>query len=42
MNMRDVTSHHYFDLDAEVIYNVCTSHIGNLTEVIRQMLADIR
>ncbi|MEW5986278.1 MAG: DUF86 domain-containing protein [Chloroflexota bacterium] len=39
--MRDVISHHYFDLDAEVVYAVCTDHIGNLAQAIRQMIADL-
>jgi uncharacterized protein with HEPN domain len=25
--MRDIISHHYFDVDAEIIYEVCESHI---------------
>jgi uncharacterized protein with HEPN domain len=41
MGMRDVISHHYFDLDAEVVYNVCAEHIEHLAEVIRQMQANL-
>jgi len=41
MGMRDVISHHYFDLDAEIVYAVCTDHIGKLAEVVQQMRTDI-
>ncbi len=40
MGMRDVISHHYFDLDAEVVYTVCATHIGVLAVEVRRMLAD--
>lgn len=32
--------HHYFDLDAEVVYAVCSDHIGPLADVVQQMLMD--
>lgn len=41
MGMRDVISHHYFDMDAEIVYAVCTDHIEKLAEVVQQMRADI-
>ena len=28
--IRDFISHHYFDLDAEVIYSICQDHIEDL------------
>ena len=28
--IRDFISHHYFDLDAEVIFNICQNHIEDL------------
>jgi uncharacterized protein with HEPN domain len=40
--MRDIISHHYFDVDAEVIYAVCTDHINQLELVIQQMISDLR
>ncbi|MCU0285052.1 MAG: DUF86 domain-containing protein [Acidobacteria bacterium] len=30
MGMRDMITHHYFDLDAEVVFDVCESHIDDL------------
>ena len=41
MGMQDVLSHHYFDLDAEVVYSVCANHIEVLTQTIQVMLADL-
>jgi len=41
MGMRDVLSHHYFDLDADVVYSVCANHIEILTQTIQDMLADL-
>lgn len=29
--MRDVLSHHYLDLDAEIVFQVCGSHGGKVT-----------
>ncbi len=29
MGMRDVISHHYFDVDAEVVYSVCMDYIDD-------------
>ena len=31
--IRDILSHHYFDLDAEVIYDICKSKLPQLLEV---------
>ena len=39
--MRDILSHHYFDMNAEAIYNVCTDDINELHTTIRQIIMDI-
>ena len=39
--MRDIISHHYFDVDAEVIFDVCKNHIDNLSKAINQIIKDI-
>lgn len=41
MGMRDVLTHHYFDLDAEVVYAVCAHHIPVLERTVELMLADL-
>jgi len=40
--MRDVLSHHYFDLNAEVVFEVTTEHIGDLQVVLKQIILDIK
>ncbi len=39
--MRDIVSHHYFDVDAEVIFDVCKNHIDDLAKTINQIIKDI-
>lgn len=39
--MRDILSHHYFDMNAEAIYNVCNDELNDLHIVIQKMLNEI-
>ena len=39
--MRDILSHHYFDLNAEVVFEVTTQHIASLQKVLREIIKDI-
>ena len=39
--MRDILSHHYFDMNAEAIYNVCKDDINELHTTIKQIIIDI-
>ena len=39
--LRDIISHHYFDVNAEAIYKVCQDHIGNFAETIKKIIDDI-
>ncbi len=41
MGMRDVLSHHYFDMDAEVVYAVCSEHIPVLIKILKRILLDL-
>lgn len=41
MGMRDVLSHHYFDVDAEMVYAVCKIHLGELQNSLECMIADL-
>lgn len=41
MGIRDVLSHHYFDLDAEVVYSVCENHIEKLVRTVHRMLTEL-
>ncbi len=39
--MRDIISHHYFNIDAEIIYEVCRNKIPELKETIEQILREV-
>jgi uncharacterized protein with HEPN domain len=39
--LRDIISHHYFDVDAEVIYGICTKQVPILAETLRHMLEEL-
>ena len=39
--IRDIITHHYFDLDAEAIYDVCENNIEPLLKTIDRMIEDI-
>jgi len=40
--IRDVLSHHYFDLDAETVFNVCQNHLNNLLDVTIRIIEDMK
>lgn len=39
--MRDVLSHHYFDLNSEVVFEVITEHIADLNGVLKRIYCDV-
>ena len=39
--MRDIIGHHYFEIDAEVIFDACKNKIGTLRDTVIKILADI-
>lgn len=41
MGMRDIITHHYFDIDAETVFTVCEEHIPELETVIRSIKNDL-
>lgn len=42
MRMRDKIAHHYFEIDAEVVFNTINEDLPPLLTVVRQMIADTR
>jgi len=38
--MRDIITHHYFDIDAETIYAVCSEHVPEMKKVMEKILSD--
>jgi uncharacterized protein with HEPN domain len=41
IGMRDIITHHYFDLDAEVVFDVCENHIEDLAKTINKILEQL-
>ena len=42
MGMRDIIAHHYFDLDAEIVYDVIKHDLPNLKDVLQQIIDDLK
>jgi uncharacterized protein with HEPN domain len=40
--IRDKLSHHYFDIDSEIIFDICDTNIEELLEITTKMLNDIK
>lgn len=40
--IREILSHHYFDLDAEVIFDICKEDVKKLLETTIQIIKDIK
>lgn len=41
MAMRDIITHHYFDIDAEVVFEVCKNKIQPLSTTIDSIIKDL-
>ncbi|MBN2061947.1 MAG: DUF86 domain-containing protein [Deltaproteobacteria bacterium] len=39
--LRDIITHHYFDLNAEAIFNVCNNQLDNLESAIKQIIEEL-
>ena len=39
--MRDIITHHYFDIDSETVFVVCAEHIPEMRKVIKKILEDL-
>lgn len=40
--MRDIITHHYFDIDAETVFTVCAEHVPEMKEVIIKVTNDLK
>lgn len=40
--MRDIITHHYFDLNAEAVYDVCANHVEPLAVAVKRIINDIK
>lgn len=39
--LRDIITHHYFDIDAETVFTVCTEHIPDMKCAIKKIIRDL-
>jgi len=39
--MRDIITHHYFDIDAETVFAVCKERIPEMQKVIQKIVTDL-
>lgn len=39
--IRDIISHYYFDLDANIIFDICSKYIDNLLNTLKKMKSDL-
>ncbi len=39
--VRDILSHHYFDLNSEVVFNICNDHMPKMMETVSKMIDDL-
>jgi uncharacterized protein with HEPN domain len=39
--MRDIITHHYFDIDAEIVYSVCSAHLPEMEMIVSRILKDL-
>lgn len=42
MGIRDIIAHHYFDLDAEIVYDVVKNNLPQMLNVVRQIIHDLQ
>jgi len=40
--IRDILSHHYFDINADIIFSICDEKLEELLEVTKQIMIDIK
>ena len=40
--VRDIIAHHYFEIDAEDIYEICSVHVGPMQKVIEQLVEQVQ
>ena len=42
IGIRDFISHHYFDLDAEIIFGICRNNIADVLTVLQHIKNDLK
>lgn len=39
--LRDIITHHYFDIDAEIVFSVCSERLPEMEVAVRHILMDL-
>jgi uncharacterized protein with HEPN domain len=42
IGFRDIIAHHYFDIDAEQVFWICTHEVGPLSATMQRIIEDLR
>lgn len=42
IGFRDIIAHHYFDIDAEQVYWICSNHVAPLSATIKNIIGDLQ
>ncbi|MDR3668149.1 MAG: DUF86 domain-containing protein [Ignavibacteriaceae bacterium] len=42
MAMRDILSHHYFDLNSDIVFDVCINEIPKLKKIVKLILVSLK
>lgn len=42
MRLRDIISHHYENMDHEIIFDVCLNHLPRLQRTVNEMVVDLK
>jgi uncharacterized protein with HEPN domain len=40
--VRDIISHKYFDVDAEIVFSICQDHLSTIKQTILEIVKDLR
>jgi len=40
--IRDIISHHYFDVDAEIVFSVCKERLPMLVQTVQKMKQELK
>jgi uncharacterized protein with HEPN domain len=39
--VRDILSHHYFDLNADIVFNICKEKVPGIIEIIKTIISEL-
>ncbi|MBI5483607.1 MAG: DUF86 domain-containing protein [Deltaproteobacteria bacterium] len=42
IGFRDIIAHHYFDIDAEQVYWICSHHVAPLSATLKKMIGELQ